>query len=47
MQCPRCQHENRRQPKFCEECASPFAGACPTARSYADPKGEVESSGER
>jgi two-component system, NtrC family, sensor kinase len=37
MRCPRCQHENRPQATFCEECASP------TARSYADPKSEVES----
>ena len=43
MQCPRCQHENRPQAKFCEECASPFQGVSPTARSYADPKSEVES----
>ena len=43
VQCPRCQHENRPQAKFCEECASPFNGANPTARSHADPKSEVES----
>jgi two-component system, NtrC family, sensor kinase len=42
MQCPRCQHENRPQAKFCEECASPIKGASPTARSCADPKSEVE-----
>jgi class 3 adenylate cyclase/predicted ATPase len=28
MQCPRCQHENRPQAKFCEECAAPLARAC-------------------
>jgi len=28
MQCPRCQHENRAQAKFCEECATPLARAC-------------------
>jgi class 3 adenylate cyclase/tetratricopeptide (TPR) repeat protein len=28
MQCPRCQHENRPQAKFCEECAGPLARAC-------------------
>ena len=43
MHCPRCQHENRPQAKFCEECASPFTGASPTARSDADPKSEVEN----
>ena len=40
MRCPRCQHENLPQAKFCEECTSPLAS--PTARSYADPKSEVE-----
>ena len=24
MQCPRCQHENRQQAKFCEECGTPL-----------------------
>ena len=24
MKCPRCQHENRPQAKFCEECAAPL-----------------------
>ena len=42
MQCPRCQHENRPQAKFCEECASPLDGATRTAASYADLKTEVE-----
>jgi class 3 adenylate cyclase len=28
MKCPRCQHENRPQAKFCEECAAPLALAC-------------------
>jgi hypothetical protein len=43
MPCPRCQHENRPPAKFCEECTSPLAS--PTARSYADPKSEVEDGG--
>jgi two-component system, NtrC family, sensor kinase len=43
MHCPRCQHENRPLAKFCEECAGPFKGASPTARSDAAPKSEVES----
>ena len=29
MTCPRCQHENRPQAKFCEECAAPLARTCP------------------
>ena len=28
MKCPRCQHENRPNAKFCEECAAPLARAC-------------------
>ena len=42
MQCPRCQHKNRPQAKFCDECASPLDGATRTAPSYADLKTEVE-----
>jgi GAF domain-containing protein len=43
MQCPRCQHENRPEAKFCEECASRLAGASPPTRPHAgDLKGEVE-----
>jgi len=42
MQCPRCQHENRPQAKYCEECASLLDGATRTAPSYADLKTEVE-----
>ena len=30
MRCPRCQHTNTPQAKFCEECAAPLARACPT-----------------
>ena len=26
MHCPRCQHENRPQAKFCEECGTPLSG---------------------
>ena len=29
MKCRRCQHENRPQAKFCEECGNPLARACP------------------
>jgi class 3 adenylate cyclase/tetratricopeptide (TPR) repeat protein len=28
MRCPRCQHENRPQAKFCEECATLLARSC-------------------
>jgi GAF domain-containing protein len=44
MRCPGCQHENRPQAKFCEECGSPFKGPSLVTRSHADdPKAEVES----
>ena len=43
MHCPRCQHENRPQAKFCEECTGPLKEASPTTRSNTDPKSEVES----
>ncbi len=33
MQCPQCQHENRSQAKFCEECAAPLARTCPQCGS--------------
>jgi signal transduction histidine kinase len=45
MECPRCQHDNRPQAKFCEECAGPLNVASPTAPSYADLKREVERLG--
>src|SRR5258705_5321786 len=45
MQCPRCQHENRPQAKFCEECGRPLrrtnASGSPGA-SHADLEREVE-----
>ena len=28
MQCPRCQHQNPSQAKFCEECATPLVRTC-------------------
>jgi hypothetical protein len=43
MRCPRCQHENRPQARFCEECASPLKPASPTVQAGADPNSEVES----
>jgi GAF domain-containing protein len=39
MQCARCQHENRPQAKFCEECGTPLTAATPSsppAPSYAE-----------
>jgi hypothetical protein len=38
MQCPRCQHENRPQAKFCEECGIPLTAnpSGPPAPSYAE-----------
>jgi len=33
MQCPRCQHENPPQPKFCLECGVRLALTCPKCRS--------------
>ena len=42
MPCPRCQHENRPQARFCEECGTPFRGASTTTQSYAELKTEVE-----
>ena len=29
MKCSKCQHENRSDARFCEECATPFAHPCP------------------
>src|SRR5262245_45685481 len=44
MPCPACQHENRPQAKFCEECAGPLKGASPVTRSRADAqKADVDS----
>jgi class 3 adenylate cyclase len=29
MQCPQCQHENRKGAKFCDECGTPLPVSCP------------------
>jgi len=29
MQCPKCQHENPEDPKFCLECGGKFELKCP------------------
>ena len=38
MRCPRCQHENRPQAKFCGECGTPLTAnpSAPPAPSYAE-----------
>ncbi len=33
MQCPRCQHENPQQAKFCPECGARMALTCPKCRA--------------
>ncbi|HXU87334.1 MAG TPA: adenylate/guanylate cyclase domain-containing protein [Methylomirabilota bacterium] len=33
MNCPRCQHENRQEARFCEECAAPLARICANCRT--------------
>ena len=33
MKCPRCQHENPPQAKFCLECGARVALTCPKCRS--------------
>ena len=42
MQCPRCQHENRPNHKFCAECGTPVAGTDPIVKSYAELKDEID-----
>jgi two-component system, NtrC family, sensor kinase len=44
MPCPRCQHQNRPQAKFCEECATPLNGAHlhRPPGSHADPTEKVD-----
>ena len=37
MQCPSCQHENRSDAKFCNECAAPLASGCATCGSENPP----------
>jgi signal transduction histidine kinase len=44
MECPRCQHANRPQAKFCEECGGPLKGVKPLTQSRADDlKAEVDT----
>jgi class 3 adenylate cyclase len=37
MQCSRCQHDNRPQAKFCEDCAAPLARTCPNCGTQVSP----------
>jgi hypothetical protein len=37
MQCPRCQHENRQERRFCAECGAPFDFACPACAFVNEP----------
>jgi class 3 adenylate cyclase/tetratricopeptide (TPR) repeat protein len=37
MKCPRCQHENRPQAKFCEECATPLSRVCASCSAPLSP----------
>jgi class 3 adenylate cyclase len=33
MKCSRCQHDNRSEARFCEECATPLSHLCPKCES--------------
>ena len=37
MKCPSCQHENRQNAKFCEECAASFSRICGSCGSELRP----------
>lgn len=37
MKCPRCEHDNRPEAKFCEQCAAPFERGCPNCGSLVSP----------
>src|SRR5215468_3099925 len=43
MKCPRCQHENPVDQKFCGECGTPLKVGTPAPASYADLRTEVEN----
>jgi class 3 adenylate cyclase/tetratricopeptide (TPR) repeat protein len=38
MQCPQCQHENREDAKFCEECGTRFVHLCPQCEHEVRPQ---------
>src|SRR5437016_8146457 len=38
MQCPRCQHQNPSQAKFCEECATPLVRTCANCGTQLSPR---------
>ncbi len=37
MQCSWCQHENRPQAKYCEQCAAPLTSSCPACGAAVSP----------
>jgi class 3 adenylate cyclase/tetratricopeptide (TPR) repeat protein len=40
MRCAQCQHGNRPQAKFCEECGTPLARSCPKCGTALSPSGK-------
>jgi len=40
MRCPRCQHDNRVDAKFCEECAAPLGRVCANCGAQLSPTGK-------
>jgi hypothetical protein len=40
MKCPKCQHENPDNAKFCIECASPMEFHCPNCRAITPATGK-------
>jgi GAF domain-containing protein len=42
MRCPRCQHENPPQAKFCLECGSRLGGLAASTPSYAEMQAEID-----
>src|SRR4030095_12380642 len=40
MSCPRCQHDNRVDAKFCEECAAPVGRVCVNCGALLSPTGK-------
>ncbi len=37
MRCPSCQHENREDAKFCDQCAAELGSICPSCQAENDP----------
>jgi len=38
MQCPKCNHNNREEAKFCEECGANLQSICPMCGSELRPQ---------